>query len=500
MDNRNTGADEMNQLVIHLKNIGKSYFSKDILNIKDLKVYENERIGIVGKNGEGKSTLLKLITGEVKPDDGEIETKIDFQYYAQMKHELASDYASIDAEYLSRLDVPEHESHHFSGGEQTRVRLAEFFSNYHFGMIMDEPTTHLDKEGIQFLVDQLKYYYGTLLVVSHDRYFLDEIVDTIWEVRDGEVHVYKGNYSDFQQQKEQERLEQEKAYENFIKEKNRLEQAAQEKQAQADKMGQVTAKQKNRAVNPGRLDSSKQKDTVQKAAHKSAKAIEKRVEQLEVVAPVATDQEIHFPEPKTLEMHNPYPIMGHKVTIQKGNRLLLDQIDFQFPAGKRIGIVGPNGSGKSSLLQHILNDGEGMTLSKKIVFSVYQQMDYQLSGHLSVIDFLKKDSKYDESIIRSVLNHLSFDQQEVSKKAIKDLSGGESTRLVIAKLFTDSSNVLVLDEPTNFIDVPTIEALESLMKSYNGTIIFTSHEQYFMENVAEQIWSIEEQQLKLIHY
>lgn len=490
----------MNQLVIDIKNVEKSYFNKDVLSIEDLKVYENEKIGIVGRNGEGKSTLLHLISGELKPDAGEVDTKVDFQYYEQIPNEQAPDYTMIDAKYLSHLNVPEHASEEFSGGEQTRLRLAEFFSSYYLGLLMDEPTTHLDKEGIQFLVDQLKYYYGTLLVVSHDRYFLDEVVDTIWEIQDGQVKVYPGNYSAYHQQKEQERIEQENAYEHFVKEKKRLEQAAQEKQAQADKMSQVSAKQKKRAIKPGRLDSSKQKDTVQKAAHKSAKAIEKRVEQLGVIEQVNEEKPISFPEPKTLEMHNPYPIMGHNVTIQRGSKLLFDAISFQFPAGKRIGISGPNGSGKSTLLRHILNESAGITLSKKAVFSVYRQLDYQLSGKDTLLDYLMRDSEYDESIVRSVLNHLAFDQHEISKKFITDLSGGEATRLVIAKLFTDPSNLLILDEPTNFIDIPTIEALETLMKRYNGTILFTSHDQYFMENVAQQIWTVVDKQLEWVKY
>ena len=490
----------MNQLVIELKNIEKSYQNKDILQIEDLKVYENQKIGIVGRNGEGKSTLLKLISGEIKPDIGEINTKIDFQYYRQIEPEIQPDFTKIDAEYLSRLNVPAHNVQQFSGGEQTRMRLAEYFSTYHFGLMMDEPTTHLDREGIQFLVDQLKYYYGTLIVVSHDRYFLDEVVDIIWEIHEGKITVYNGNYSDYQVQKEQERIEQENAYENFLKEKNRLEKAAKVKQAQADKLNQVSTKQKNKAVNPGRLGSSKQKDTVQKAAHKAAKAIEKRVEQLDEVDQLQTDKIIQFPTPKLLEIHNDFPIMGQDVTIKKSDKVLFHEMNFQFPLGKRIGIVGPNGSGKSTLLQHILEEGSGITLSKKVVFSTYKQMAYQLSGEKSMVDYLMEDTEFTEPIVRSVLNNLGFNQGEVSTKAISDLSGGEATRLVIAKLFTDPSNVMILDEPTNFIDVQTIEALENLMKSYNGTILFTSHDQYFTKNIAEQIWEINNQKLELIEY
>lgn len=490
----------MQNLVLELKNVEKSFMSREILAIDELKVYENEKVGIIGSNGEGKSTLLNIISGQIEPDIGWVHRTIDFNYYEQIETDLGSGYETIDPEYLSRLEVPEHEVDNFSGGEQTRLRLAEFFSTYQFGLLMDEPTTHLDQNGIQFLIDQLKYYYGTLLVVSHDRYFLDEVVDTIWEVKDGKVTIYPGNYSDYQKQKEHLLIEQENAYEQFVKEKKCLEQTAQEKQRQAEKLGNVSQKQKNRAVKPDRLAASKQKDTVQKAAHKSAKAIQKRAEQLEEVEKIEQEAEINFPLPKNLEMHNDFPIMGQKVTIQKGENRLFDEANFQLPLGKRIGIVGPNGSGKSSLLEHIVKDGEGITLSNKVVFSVYKQMAYQLQKDQTMLAFLKQVSHLKESVIRSILNNLGFDQTEIMKKMITDLSGGEATRLVIAKLFTDPSNVLILDEPTNFIDIQTIEALESLMKSYRGTILFTSHDEYFMENVAEQIWRIEDQQLKLVEY
>ena len=490
----------MENLVLELNHVEKSFMSKNVLTIENLKVYENEKIGIVGGNGEGKSTLLNLIAKKMKPDIGNIHRLIEFEYYEQIKENINPDYTKIDPEHLSRLDVPSHEVAHLSGGEKTRLRLAEYFSTYNLGLLMDEPTTHLDIEGIQFLIDQLKYYYGTLLVVSHNRYFLDEIVDIIWEVDNGKITVYPGNYSIYQELKQQELIEQQNAYEKFIKEKSRLEQAAKEKQARAEKLSNVSEKQKNRFVKPDRLSSSKQKDTVQKAAHRSAKAIEKRVEQLETVGKVETDHLIQFPEPENLEMHNDFPIMGQKISIQKGKKYLFDEANFQLPIGKRIAIVGPNGSGKSTLLNHIITNSEGITLSNKIVFSVYKQMAYQLTEDKTILEFLKQDSHMKEPIIRSILNNLGFEQVEIVKKIVSDLSGGEATRLAIAKLFTDPSNVLILDEPTNFIDVQTIEALEVLMKSYRGTILFTSLDKYFVENVADQIWRIESRKLKLIEY
>ncbi|GAA0353477.1 ABC-F type ribosomal protection protein Msr(C) [Alkalibacterium iburiense] len=490
----------MQNLVLELKQVEKNYLSKEVLTIEDLKVYENEKIGVVGANGEGKSTLLNIIAGVEQADTGQVNRLIDFKYYKQMEDVLSYDYTQVDPEYLSRLGVPAHAAEHFSGGEQTRLRLAEYFSTYSFGLLMDEPTTHLDTEGIQFLIDQLKYYYGTLIVVSHNRYFLDEVVDTIWEVDAGKVCVYSGNYTAYKEQKEAERLEQEKAYNQFVKEKTRLEQAAKDKQQQANKLSQVSLKQKNRAIKPDRLSSSKQKDTVQKAAHKAAKAIEKRAEQLESVDRVEEERGIQFPQPKSLDIHNPFPIMAEDLSLSFDGKELFKETSFQFPLGKRIAITGPNGSGKSTLLKAIVNESEGITLSNKIVFSVYKQLDYQLNVNKTVLEYLKQDSLFEEPVIRSVLNNLGFKQNEVMKKQAKDLSGGEATRLVIAKLFTDPSNVLVLDEPTNFIDVQTIEALERLMKSYKGTILFTSHDHYFVEHVADQVWRIEDKQLKLVDY
>lgn len=486
----------MQELVIELTNIEKSYLGKEVLTIDHLTVYQNERIGIIGKNGGGKSTLLNIIQGEVAPDRGHVHKTIDFQYHRQIDEINEKQYEQMDPALMGKFHLPEHEAACFSGGEQTRFHLARVFSGYEMGLLMDEPTTHLDEEGIQLLLDELRYYYGTLLAVSHDRRFLDEIAEKIWEVEDGKVTVYDGNYTDYLEQKEQQLLEQERAYEQFVKEKNRLEQAAKKKQEQAQKMDKVSRKKKNKRINPGRLASSKQKDSVQKAAHQSAKAIEKRAEQLKVVDQATTDSPIQFPKIESLELHNPFPIMGADVTLQKGDKVLLEEASFQFPLGRRIGITGPNGSGKSSFLEWVLTDGEGIILSPKVVFSVYRQMDYKFEDEKSMLDYLAAESDYPEPVLRAVLNNLGFTQTEV-RKPVAALSGGEATRLAVAKLFTDSSNVLILDEPTNFIDIHTIEALEGLMRSYKGTILFTSHDRYFMEKMADQIWEIEDKQLRL---
>lgn len=486
----------MQELVLDLKNIEKTYNGKTILSIDDLKVYQNEKIGIVGDNGQGKSTLLNLINQSIEPDKGQVRMLTDFQFYSQMEEETGLFRDQVDSEMLSRLNVPKHRTDVFSGGERTRARLASLFSRYTPGLLMDEPTTHLDSEGIQFLIDELTYYYGTLLVVSHDRYFLDKVVEKIWEVKDGTVTVYPGNYTEYVEQYEQNKLETERKHEAALKEKARLESAVKKKHEQAEKMSKVSHKQKNRNIRPSRLSSSKQKDTVQKGAHKTAKAIEKRMEQIEDVDLPAEQKTIQFPAIKTVEIHNPYPVMLEDVTIIRGGHILLKEVDAQFERGKRIAITGHNGAGKSSLLSHILSNEEGVRLSPKVRFAVYKQMDYKLTEETGVLDYLRYESEYSESLVRAVLNNLGFDQSDTDRP-VSNLSGGEATRLAIAKLFTDPSNIIVLDEPTNFIDLSTIEALEQLLKDYNGTVFFTSHDKYFVDRVADQVWEINDQKLYL---
>lgn len=259
----------------------------------------------------------------------------------------------------------------------------------------------------------------------------------------------------------------------------------------------MSSKQRGKSIKPDRLSSSKQKDTVQKNLHKSAKAIEKRLDQLESVEATVKDRPIEFPPIEHLEMHNHFPIMGYNIQLQKGNKTLLDGANFQFPLGKTIAIVGPNGVGKSTLLNHILANGEGITLSPKVVFGVYQQLDYQLREETALLTYLLKYTEFEESLIRAILSKLGFEQSQLMTP-LSRLSGGEATRVAMAEMFVKPSNVLILDEPTNFIDILTMKALEGFIQAYPGTILVTSHDQDFITNIADHIYRFEDHQLHLL--
>jgi macrolide transport system ATP-binding/permease protein len=486
----------MEKVCLELENIELSYLDKLVLDIPRLAVHQFDRIGIVGKNGVGKSTLLKLMYGQIKPDKGNVYRLVDFAYFDQLSSPVEKE---VDYELVGKLSIPQTDIENLSGGEQTRLKLAGIFSSYHEGLLIDEPTTHLDATGTQFFIEELTYYYGALVLVSHDRHVLDQLVTKIWEVEDGCVIEYTGNYSDYVAQKELRRKQQQEQHEKYMKEKTRLLKAAEEKMKKAAKIteanGHISKKETKAKAN--KMFMTKSKDTSQKAVQRAAKAIEQRVEQLVAVEAPVQDQSLHFQQPTALKLHNKFPIMADQVTLMAGDKTLLNEVSFQFPLGKTIAITGNNGSGKTTLLQHILNQGEGMIISPKAIIGSYSQMGYHFKKDENVLAFMKERSDYDEGKIRSVLHAMNFTGNDV-RKNVRDLSGGEAIRLVLCQLFLGRYNILVLDEPTNFLDVFCIEALERFLQAYEGTVLLVSHDLTFIERVADLVYVIEQQQLKLI--
>lgn len=487
----------MEELVLSLEAVEINFNGKKILDIPQLQVYENQRIGIIGDNGSGKTTLAKLITGEMLPDKGRVRRELSFGWFSQgaMAEKLPE--SGDQLALMSRLQVsPRENLTQLSGGESTKFRLAQVLADYQPGLVLDEPTTHLDREGIRILTDELRYYYGTLLFISHDRQFLNELAETIWEVADGKVTVYKGNFDAYQEQKALATKTAQQAYDNFQKEKQRLEATVRKKQEQARKAATVSKRKKQQQIKPDRLSSSKQKDTVEKNLHKGAKAAMSRLERLEKQSIREEPRPLRFPVPQALLMHNPFPIQGAEVNLQVGDKVLLHKADFQFGLGKKIAVTGGNGSGKTTLLQQIVTDGAGIRLSPKVRFAVYRQLAYDLTATEPLLDYLLKETQQPEPFVRALLHNLAFTPQTL-QTPVAQLSGGQRTRLAIAAVFLQPANVLVLDELTNFIDLATIQALEGLLEAYPGTVLFTSHDPYFVAAVADEVWQLVDQ--KLVH-
>lgn len=483
-------------LVMKAKDLYVEFRGRDVIDIDQLELYEYDRIGLVGSNGAGKSTLLKALLGEIPLTSGKVEREGTFAYIPQLDEAVVQDVQ--DYAIMGKLGVDRVSAESMSGGEETRLKIAQALSGDVHGIFADEPTCHLDREGIDFLINRLKHYAGAVLIISHDRYFLDEVVDKIWELKDGKITEYWGGYSDYMDQKEEQRRSQEAEYKQYMAERERLEEAIEEKKSQARKLDQKakgTAK-KNNTESGGRLGHQKSQGSKQKKLHNAAKNMEKRMEALGGVTAPEAVRTVQFRQSKALELHNPFLITGNELHKRFGDNIIFDSVSFQIPLGGKIAITGANGSGKTTLFNMIRDRENGITLSPKAKIGYFVQTGYKFVRNQNVMAFMEEDCDYPISDIRAVLASMGFTQQDVGKE-LSVLSGGEIIKLQLAKLLLGRYNILLMDEPSNFLDIPAVEALETMMKTYAGTILFISHDERLLRNVADQIYEVKDGRLVL---
>lgn len=482
------------RFLIKAKDIHVEYMGRDVLDIDDLELYDYDRIGLVGANGAGKSTLLKVLLGETPLPHGKIVREGNFTYIPQLDDAVAQEVK--DYALLGKLGIDGLKAEHMSGGEETRLKIAQALSGEVHGIFADEPTCHLDRDGIDFLINQLKYYSGALLLISHDRYFLDQVVDKIWELKEGKITEYWGGYSEYLAQKEEERQSQAAQYKLFTAERDRLEKAITEKQNQARKVDQKAkgASKKNSSESGGRLGHQKTTGSKQKKLHNAAKNMEHRIEALGDVKPPEAIRSVQFRQNKALELHNPFPIIGKEICKQFGDKVIFEQASFQFPLGAKIAVTGANGTGKTSLFKMILDREDGISVSPKAEIGYFAQNGYKYDRNQGVMEFMLENCDYQVSEIRAVLASLGFPHHDV-RKELSVLSGGEIIKLQLAKMLLGRYNILLMDEPSNFLDLPAVEALENLMTNYTGTIIFISHDVCLLETVADIVFEIEDKKI-----
>ena len=485
------------ELIIKAKNLLVEYTGRDVLDIDELELYDYDRVGLVGANGAGKSTLLKVLLGELTPPGCKINRRGGFAYIPQLDEVALQE--EKDFALIGKLGVQKLEVQTMSGGEETRLKIAQALSAQVHGLLADEPTSHLDREGIDFLIGQLKKLSGALLVISHDRYFLDEVVDKIWELKDGKITEYRGNYSDYLRQKEEEYKNQAAKYERFVAERDRLEQAVEEKRKQALKIDQKAkgkAKQ-NSAESGGRLAHQKTMGSKQKTLYNAAKSMEHRIADFGEVEVPENIRTIRFRQSKALELHNPYPVDGTEISKSFGDKVLFEKASFSIPLGAKVALTGGNGAGKTTLIQMILNHEVGIYISPKAEIGYFAQNGYKYNRNQEVMEFMQEDCDYNVSEIRSVLVSMGFGQNDICKR-LSVLSGGEIIKLLLAKMLMGRYNILLMDEPSNFLDLPGLEALEMLMEGYAGTIVFITHDKRLLDNVADVVYEIKDKKLNRI--
>ncbi|PQP83569.1 Msr family ABC-F type ribosomal protection protein [Paenibacillus sp. PCH8] len=463
-------------LLIKAKDIYVEFLGHGVLDIEQLELYEFDRIGLIGANGAGKSTLLKALLGKIPLQHGKIARKGAFTYIPQLEEAVTQNQVHVET---------------MSGGEETRLKIAQALSGEVHGIFADEPTSHLDREGINFLVNRLKHYSGALLIISHDRYFLDQVIDKIWELKEGKITEYWGSYTDYLAQKEEERKSQAAEYKQYVVERERLEQAIEEKKSQARKLDQKAkgADRKNSTDGGGRLGHQKSQGSKQQKLHNAAKSMERRIKALgEVTAPEAI-RSVQFRQSKALELHNPFPVVGNEISKWFGDKLIFDNVSFQFPLGGKIAITGANGGGKTTLFNMIRDRECGITLSPKAEIGYFVQTGYKFARNQNVMAFMQDNCEYQVSDIRAVLASMGFTHHDI-RKDLSVLSGGEIIKLQLAKLLLGRYNILLLDEPSNFLDISAVEALETMMRNYLGTIVFISHDAYLLGSVADQVYDV----------
>ncbi|MBZ2174211.1 ABC-F type ribosomal protection protein [Schnuerera sp. xch1] len=474
-------------LVLEIDNLKKYYGIRKILDIKNFKVYKKDRIGIVGLNGSGKTTLLNLISKDIEPEKGYIKVIGNMSYIRQLE---IVDKKLTYGKYISEFGVKDKNEEFMSGGEITRLKIAKSLSENPVLLLADEPTSNLDFEGIDKFTKSLFKFDGALLMVSHDRDLLDKVCNKILEIQDGHIKIYEGNYSDYKKQKELEIKTKEAEYEKYIKEKKRLRRAAIETKSKSKSIKTTPKRMGNSEARIHKMGSQSAK----RALDKKAKAIKTRLEKLEVKEKAKDIDKIKV-DISGAEIHSKIIIEGEKVAKSFGDRLLFHNGDFQIYNGRKTALIGANGSGKTTLLNMIINEDEKINISKKAKIGYFNQDLSILDEEKSIIDNIMDSSIYDETTIRTILARFLFKRNDVYKK-VNVLSGGERVKVSLAKILMSDFNILILDEPTNYLDIYSIEAIEEALIDYNGTILFVSHDRRFIEKVADNIISIEDKKIK----
>lgn len=453
---------------IILKDVIKYYGDRKIIDIEELKIYQGEKIGIVGINGSGKSTLLNIISGKVESDGGEVIVNGNISYIEQLNNEDTF----------------------LSGGEITKKKIDEKLRENTDILLADEPSSNLDIDEIEKLKKKLTEYEETLLLISHDRNLLDGVVDNILEIENGQVTKYNGNYSKYKTQKEESRKRKQFEYEQYVTEKKRLEVSINKVKNEAKDMRKTPKRMGN---SEARLHKRGVENKREKVEQRS-KSLETRLEKLEIKEKPSLKYNIFMKMPESLKLKSKYIVSCDNLSIKVGNRLLLDKTNFNIKTNSKTALIGKNGVGKTTLIKEIINGNSTIKINPSSKISYFKQDLNNLDEDKTIIENILKDTNQDETIIRNILASLNIKGSDVYKK-VEVLSGGERVKVSLTKIMTSNSNFLVLDEPTNFLDIESIEALEYLMKEFKGTILFVTHDRNLIDNVATNIMIIENKKI-----
>ena len=514
-------------MLIQLNNVTKNFVVNEVFSNVKMEINDKDRVAIVGRNGAGKSTLLKIISGEIDFDNGERtvskDTTIgylsqefivreDLSIYEEMitcfneiielekelekiSYELTSENIESNPGLLDKYDrlqnqVLTHKDYHykskidsvlygldfdkevfdkkistFSGGEKTRLSMAKLLLSEPDLLILDEPTNHLDMENVAWLENYLSSYNGAIVIVSHDRYFIDKVVNVVYNLEFGKLKKYVGNYSNFLRQYEEDY------------EKNLKEYVSQQKDIK-------------------RLEEFVQKNIARASTSKMAKSRQKVLDKMEIIDNPRKDDKAANIEFRIKEQSGRDVLIVND--LQVGYEEQVGQkYNFSVYKGDRLAIVGKNGIGKSTLIKTIAKKqkklGGNIQYGSKVSLGYYDQKQAEFESSKTILNELWDEYPLmKEAEVRTVLGRFLFRGDDVLK-IVRDLSGGEKARLQLAKLMLEKNNLLILDEPTNHLDITSKQVLEEALENYEGTILFVSHDRYFINKIANKVFDITEE-------
>ena len=466
--------------ILNIEHISKIYGEKTIFEDASFGIHEGDKIGIIGINGTGKTTLLRMVAGIEEPDVGQIvrQNGLRIAYLPQNpefpRDATVSSYAlgkSAETDWmvesnLTKLGIVQYDTplDQLSGGQRRKVAMAKVLASDFDVLLLDEPTNHLDEEMITWLEEYLREYRGVILMVTHDRYFLDRVSNRILEISRGNMYSYDANYSKFLELKA---------------EREETELASERKRQSVLRMELEWTKRGCRA-----------RSTKQRA----------RLERLEALksgkAPV---------QDQTVEMDSVETRMGkktielHHVSKSYGETKLVDDFDYIVLRNQRLGIIGPNGCGKSTLIKMIAGliqpDSGEIEVGETIKIGYLAQEEPDLDTNQRVIDYIKDIAEYiqtrDGKISASQMLERFLFTPDMQYTPVCKLSGGEKRRLYMLSVLVSGANVYILDEPSNNVDIPTLTILEDYLNSFSGIVITVSHDRYFLDNVVDRIFEFD---------
>lgn len=480
------------KLLIQADNIVVTFGEQKVLDFDRFVVYQGERVGLTGANGAGKTTLLRVLSGELEPDAGTVKTLCDSHFFRQFSQGVNPfELDGKETKFLQVQDKAWQET--VSGGEDTRLRLAWMFSSGKQLALLDEPTANLDMKGISLLKTKL-LELDNMIIVSHDRALLNALCTRIVEIQDGRLTSYDGNYDDFARQKSQNIQRQWAEYENYTSEKKRLEKVYLQKKKKAASIEKLPPGMTPREAGLRNFLSHHPKDAKAGKMEASAKNVLERIEHMEVKEKPKEPPRMRPDFRLTNPPENAVVVRGEDICFSyEDGRAIFKDASFQIRNKNRVAVVGENGAGKTTLLNLIrrkypLDKGKIYVVPKASIGLLDQNMA-SLNLEKTVLQNVMEESVQKEGIARTILARLLLSAGDMQKKA-GVLSGGERVKLAFAKLFVGRANVLILDEPTNYLDIPSVEALEEMFSEYEGVLIFVSHDEAFIRACATEILEI----------